>query len=470
MAVILGLLFLLFGTFVLKSIRIGASAGIVIQILFALLNNSWSAVQTNALLNGLIISVELSLLLFGAITFYEFLKLNNRLEFLYRFVNTSPSRPFLLISFCFFLGSFFEGIAGFGIPAMLLIPLLVNAGFKPLTAIVCGLCGSFMAVCFGALGTPMIFGMNITQPGPTVTLVLLLYSPVTVLLPFLLTWLYGKIESVDVNWRKEVIKLFGAGLIYFGIFFVTSRFTVEYPSVFAGSVGMIVFMIVFNANARLYGFMFWIKSFGPYLCLVVLLLLGKPLLNQYAIVFSPSLRTISIYQPGLFFLMAILFITLYFHVAGKQYTLIDAYKISAKRVPATALTILMIVAFSQLIREELLQILGNFLKEQTLVVKPFFYLLAGTAGAFITGSATMSNLLLHGLLAAAGSYMTLYSAMLISGSAVGNVISLQNIVMAKSVLVNPPSERIVLKFNAVVLIASLCCIALLVFFCRDLSM
>ena len=74
----------------------------------------------------------------------------------------------------------------------------------------------------------------------------------------------------------------------------------------------------------------------------------------------------------------------------------------------------------------------------------------GIAGSFITGSATMSNLLLSGGVRSSTiseSYLSLLLALLHTGSALGNAISFQNIVMVKSVINKPISEIEILRYN-----------------------
>ncbi|MEF8775876.1 MAG: L-lactate permease, partial [Haloarculaceae archaeon] len=60
----------------------------------------------------------------------------------------------------FLMGSFIEGAAGFGTPAAIVGPLLVGLGFPPLAAVVVALTGNILAITFGAVGTPLIIGLE----------------------------------------------------------------------------------------------------------------------------------------------------------------------------------------------------------------------------------------------------------------------------------------------------------------------
>ena len=92
-----------------------------------------------------------------------------------------------------------EGIAGFGIPAMLIAPLLITLDFKPITSIVLPLAANTTAVTFGALGTPFKVGLGIYESEPTVLFTVLLNSLPALSLPFILAFLYDSIFSSGLN-------------------------------------------------------------------------------------------------------------------------------------------------------------------------------------------------------------------------------------------------------------------------------
>jgi lactate permease len=65
-----------------------------------------------------------------------------------------------LIAFSF--GAFFEGAAGFGTPVAVTAAILIQLGFKPLTASGLSLIANTAPVAFGALGTPIIALSKVT--------------------------------------------------------------------------------------------------------------------------------------------------------------------------------------------------------------------------------------------------------------------------------------------------------------------
>ena len=110
------------------------------------------------------------------------------------------------------------------------------------------------------------------------------------------------------------------------------------------------------------------------------------------------------------------------------------------------LTILLLIFFTQLIRPEISMIVTRISEIDYPVILNVVPLLLGTLGSFVTGSATMSNLLFAEDVRNAFLF-PISLAMLNTGSAIGNALSLQNIVMVKSIVVSNVTEAEMLKHN-----------------------
>jgi lactate permease len=76
------------------------------------------------------------------------------------FATISDDRRVQVILLGFFLATFIEGAAGFGTPAAVVAPLLLALGFPALAAVVAALIGHIIAVTYGAVGTPIIIGIE----------------------------------------------------------------------------------------------------------------------------------------------------------------------------------------------------------------------------------------------------------------------------------------------------------------------
>lgn len=72
----------------------------------------------------------------------------------------SPDRRVQAIIVAFLFGSFIEGSAGFGTPAAVAAPLMVAIGFPAMAAVMVALIIQSTPVSFGAIGTPILIGVQ----------------------------------------------------------------------------------------------------------------------------------------------------------------------------------------------------------------------------------------------------------------------------------------------------------------------
>ncbi|MBM3881646.1 MAG: L-lactate permease [Verrucomicrobia bacterium] len=114
-----------------------------------------------ASLRGLIITGMLLYIIFGAILLLNTLSESGALRSIRQgFTNITPDRRIQVIVIAWLFGSFIEGSAGFGTPAAVAVPLLVGLGFPAMAAVVAGMIIQSTPVSFGAVGTPILLGVN----------------------------------------------------------------------------------------------------------------------------------------------------------------------------------------------------------------------------------------------------------------------------------------------------------------------
>lgn len=114
-----------------------------------------------ASLEGIIIGISILYIVFGAILLLNTLKLSGAIDTIRNsFLGITADRRVQLIIIAWLFGAFIEGAAGFGTPAAIAAPLLVALGFPPLAAVVLALIADSSPVSFGAVGTPIIVGVN----------------------------------------------------------------------------------------------------------------------------------------------------------------------------------------------------------------------------------------------------------------------------------------------------------------------
>ncbi|WP_037200354.1 L-lactate permease [Rhodopirellula baltica] len=114
-----------------------------------------------ASIKGVIIAVSLLFIVFGAILLLESLTVSGAISTIRSsFSNLSPDARVQAIIIAWLFGSFIEGAAGFGTPAAVCVPLLVGLGFPALAAVFCGMIIQSTPVSFGAVGTPILVGVD----------------------------------------------------------------------------------------------------------------------------------------------------------------------------------------------------------------------------------------------------------------------------------------------------------------------
>ncbi|HBO42441.1 MAG TPA: lactate permease [Planctomycetaceae bacterium] len=109
----------------------------------------------------MIIAGELLYIVFGALLLLFMLKHSGAVAAIRDgFRRISPDRRIQAIIVAWTFGAFMEGAAGFGTPAAVAGPLLVILGFPPMAAVVAALTIQSTPVSFGAVGTPILIGVN----------------------------------------------------------------------------------------------------------------------------------------------------------------------------------------------------------------------------------------------------------------------------------------------------------------------
>ena len=114
-----------------------------------------------ASINGLILTLRLLYIIFGAILLLNTLQESGAIKTIRQgFTDITPDRRVQVIIVAWLFGAFIEGSAGFGTPAAVAVPLLVGLGFPGMAAVMAGMIIQSTPVSFGAAGTPILVGVN----------------------------------------------------------------------------------------------------------------------------------------------------------------------------------------------------------------------------------------------------------------------------------------------------------------------
>ncbi|MEZ9536680.1 L-lactate permease [Shewanella sp. 10N.286.51.B8] len=114
-----------------------------------------------SVVEGLLSALTPLTIIFGAVFLLNTLKYSGAMDTIRAgFTNISADARVQVIIICWLFGSFIEGSAGFGTPAAIGAPLLVLLGVPPIASAVVALIADSTSVSFGAIGLPVLFGIE----------------------------------------------------------------------------------------------------------------------------------------------------------------------------------------------------------------------------------------------------------------------------------------------------------------------
>lgn len=244
-------------------------AGYALVVVIAMV--AWEVGATEVVassVQGLIIALTLLYIVFGALLLLATLDASGALRTIRSaFTRISPDRRVQAIIVGWLFGSFIEGASGFGTPAAVVAPLLLALGFPAMAAVMVGLIIQSTPVSFGAVGTPMLVGVNDGLSGspaveahleregtvladyvPEVAVqVALLHAIIGTLVPLfvvcLLTRYFGSRRSFGEGLAIAPFALFAALAMTVPYVAVAVLFGPEFPSLLGGLVGLFIVMI-----------------------------------------------------------------------------------------------------------------------------------------------------------------------------------------------------------------------------------
>jgi len=115
---------------------------------------------------------------------------------------------FIILALAWVFASFLQGIAGFGAPVAVVVPLLITIGVKPIHAVAMGVLAHAWARFFGTLGVGWLALLRVANVEDVTRAAyesaLLILIP-TYLAGLLVVWLYGKGPAVRHAWPLVLI-------------------------------------------------------------------------------------------------------------------------------------------------------------------------------------------------------------------------------------------------------------------------
>jgi lactate permease len=211
-----------------------------------------------ASVNGLVVAATLLYIIFGAILLLNTLQESGGIKTIRQgFTDISADRRIQVIIVAWLFGSFIEGSAGFGTPAAVAVPLMVGLGFPAMAAVIAGMIIQSTPVSFGAVGTPILVGVQTglsadqTITGDFLSLVTMIGTKVALLhviagtlIPLfvvaLMTRFFGKNKSFSEGIKVWRFALFSAFAMTIPYIIVANVLGPEFPSMIGGLVGLAV--------------------------------------------------------------------------------------------------------------------------------------------------------------------------------------------------------------------------------------
>jgi len=412
-----------------------------------------------SLSKGFFIALDILFIIFGAILFLEILKKNKITESLaFHLNNFSPDLRIQVIMLAWFFEGFLEGIAGFGTPSIIVAPLLIALGLSPLKAIVISLLGNSTSVPFGAVGTPIRIGfaginLDLLSIGSSAAI----YNFVGLLVPVFMLW-------VLLSSNSKRLSLFFQGLpfaIWSGIAFVVpsflaSLFGIEFPSIIGAIIGILLIIItshfglftpkeIYNnlstTAEKKINLLPLKKTIFPYALFIVLLIIAKIFLSGLKISVPFISYSINLFNPGFILLITGTIIAIYSKINWQnfKYTLRLAANKSIEPflVVAAMSAVVQIMNNSANFNLNLLSITQTISEIFSTRLLPILAPFIGALGSFITGSATVSNIMfgpsIYSSSLSLGFNPIKILSLLLVGAGAGNMIAIADVLAAKTV-------------------------------------
>jgi lactate permease len=232
-----------------------------------------------ATVNGVVTATSLLYIVFGAILMLYTLEESGGIRSIRSgFTRISPDRRVQAIIIAWLFGSLIEGASGFGTPAAIAAPLLVAIGFPAMAAVMVSLIIQSTPVSFGAVGTPILVGVQTGLSGQELvdatidmpffdyllgiaTKVAMIHGLIGFLIPLImvgmLTRFFGANRSFSEGFQIWKFALF-AGLAFTVPYYIIAWLLgPEFPSLVGGIIGL---LIVIPATQR--GFLIPKDSFA----------------------------------------------------------------------------------------------------------------------------------------------------------------------------------------------------------------
>ena len=461
---------------------------------------------------GMLSAIEVIIIITGAILVMNTLKASGATAAINRgFMNICPDKRVQACIIGFSFCSFIEAAAGFGTPAALAGPLLVSLGFPPMAAAMATLIFDSTAVSFGAVGTPVSTGLAMLGMGGDAQFVadfgfwtavphavMGTFLPLLVLM--MITKFFSHEKSVKPALEAAPFAIF-SGLSFTVPFLLIAKFIgYEFASLLGALISIAV-SVVAAKNGFLVPKKTWdfgpeekwddswratrlvspvaesdmplLKAWVPYVLIAVILVVTRiPQLGLKGLLTSGLPFVVGIqnlfgfenldwtlkwaYTPGVVFIVVALLTNVMHKMSAEKIK--QSWKDTINQVTGASIALLFGLALVEVMKYKnaegisMMVAMANALTRLGdslyMVIAPFI----GVLGAFVSGSATVSMTLFANLQFETATALDLPAVLIISmqcvGSAIGNMVRINNAVAACATIGTTGREGKLIKTNA----------------------
>ena len=425
------------------------------------------------------------------------------------FSGISQDRRVQILIIAFFFGAFIEGAAGFGSAAALAAPLLIGLGVPAFFAAISSLLANNASTIFGAAGTPTTVGFTAIRDDiqnqlhinpdeyftalntQTAFMNIFIASFVPFIMIAVIVLKDGKKRGLKDAFNIFPLCLF-AGLIFTIPGWFASMLSPALPTLIGALFGLAVMIFAvkkkFLVPKEVYRFkddpimdikiegtgISQVRAWTPYALIALILVLSRlpwlPFVNwiRHEVV---TLGISGIFgfdgidwewrplnNPGIFPFLPIAIVCLFAgHLKGK---LPEISKKTVGQIKNATIALLFGIAMVQIMRftnysdpygalysmsREIAIALANVFGDVYLIVAPFI----GALGSFVAGSTTVSNIMFYGLQLDTAYRLGMPTIMILvgqnMGAAIGNAISINNVVAVAATTNMPGRENELIK-------------------------
>ncbi|MFA6463973.1 MAG: L-lactate permease [Candidatus Paceibacterota bacterium] len=417
---------------------------------------------------GFFIAFDIFIIILGAIFFLSLLEKLEIIENIsYYLEHFSGDYRLQIILLAWLFEAFIEGTAGFGTPVAIVVPLLVGLGLTPIRSLIIGLLGNSSAVVFGAVGAPIRIGFAGLDTA-TVPFISALINCSGFIIPVFMLWI---ITSGRINRKKEFLDALPFAIWAGIVFVIPSIFGTflgqEFPSIIGSVIGVILIFITtkfgifvpkeklsLKKKGELKCTMSMTHALLPYGLLISFLVLGKIFIGNMGInIYLGFPHVFNLFNPGFAFIISGFLVALIWK--SKKETVVP---LISKSFIGSLNPFFVIVSMSALVQLMINSGINTsgLPAATSLVAKifetsflPFFTPFIGAFGSFLTGSATVSNIMFGNFFSTAGEALgnnvPVILSLAVVGASVGNMVALADMLTGQAVLGLKNKEKQILK-------------------------